>query len=226
MQTRREFIAGAVAGAALLGAREARAADRPLLVSVITCRRPRGVSYLEGTLTAIDRELSGDRLLVCDGEAVEAPVGWLTTVVPPRQRARGVLPDNKLPGWIAIRTALEMGSDLLFLEDDIRPLHRGAFAEMAAHRVPNDAGWSTFFSRWREPGIYPAADFMFSQAVKIPHRSLAILAEAERIDPLQWRLVTGVDIAIAAFGRIARWSFEQRENLVEHIGLYSAANPT
>jgi hypothetical protein len=161
---------------------------------------------------------------VCDGDEVVED-GWTSAVVPTRARSRGRLPDNKIPGWVAITTAATMGADLLFLEDDIRPLHPGAFAAMAAHAVPDDAGFTSFFSRRRPPGMHRADQFQLSQALKIPLRSLRVLANAERTDPFQWSMVVGVDIAISVFGRMAGWRFEQTPNLVEHIGLWSAANP-
>lgn len=228
MVTRRTFLgAAAVCGAVLTPTGPAHAASAPLLISVLTCRRPRGVSYLAGTLASVDVDVdtSVSRLLVCDGDEVIAD-GWTSAVVPPRPRASGRLPDNKVPGWVAIKTAAAMGADLLFLEDDIRPLHRGAFAAMVAHEVPAGAAFASFFSRMRTPGMHGVADFQLSQAVKIPNRSLGVLANAEKSDPLQWSMVIGVDIAISAFGRSAGWRFEQTQNFIEHIGLWSAANPT
>lgn len=235
---RRTFLAG-VAAATLTGgaSRTARASGGALLVSVLTCRRPHGVSYLRGTLASIDAEISADvpRLLVCDGEEPSAlgtgvvttcTWNWTSAVVPARARRPGRLPDNKIPGWVAIRAAWTMGMDLLFCEDDIRPLRRGAFAEMAAHEVPQDAAFTSFFARDRAAGRYGAREFMYSQAVKIPHRSLGALVEAEQRKSFQWQLVVGVDLAISAVGAVNGWTFEQTDNLVEHIGLYSAANPT
>lgn len=226
MITRRTFIGAAVASGAMLASSGTARAASPLLISVITCPRPRGVSYLAGTLASVDAELACDRLLVCDGDAVIAPAGWSVETIAPRARRVSILPDNKEPGWVAIGAALARGADLLFLEDDIRPLHRGAFAAMAAHQVPDGVAFTSFFSRLRAPGVHRAEQFQLSQALKIPHRSLRVLADAEKTDPLQWSLVVGVDIAISAFGRMADWRFEQMPNFIEHIGLWSAANPT
>lgn len=226
MHDRRDFLAGVAAIAVAGSALPARAAERPLLVSVTTCRRPHGASYLDGTLASIDAEIGVDvpRLLVCDGEEVRAD-GWTSETVPARARRPGRLPDNKVPGWVPIRTAWEMGADLLFCEDDIRALRRGAFAAMVAHEVPGDVAFTSFFAPGRAPGRHRARDFMYSQAVKIPHRSLGVLADAAQRLPFQWSLVVGVDLAIGAVGGFHGWTFEQTPNLVEHVGLYSAANP-
>lgn len=226
MATRRDvLIAGAVACASVAPRAYARSGPRPLLASVITCPRPHGVSYLAGTLAAVDAELSCKKLLICDGDASPAPPGWDVEALGPRVRQAGVLPDNKEPGWVAIRAALAQGADLLFFEDDIRPLRRGVFAAMAGHEVPSGAAFTSFFSRRRALGIHAVGDFQLSQALKIPNRSLRVLADAEKTDQLQWSMVVGVDIAIAAFGQMARWRFEQAPNFIEHIGLWSAANP-
>lgn len=242
MSTRREVIRGAaVAAIALVGRRARAGSARPLLVSVITAPRPRHASYVVGTLAAVDAGLPEEarRLLICDGPWTAPqipPVRWERIDLGERSRRHGSLPDNKAPGWVAIRTAAAVGTDLLFLEDDIRPLgHRqgdarssergNAFEYMAAHEVPADVAFTSFFSAQRQPGRYDADAFQMSQAVKIPHRSLDWLVRAPAIEQLTWTEVVGVDLAIAHLGRAAGWKFEQTSNLVEHIGLWSAAHP-
>ena len=226
MHTRRHFIGCAAAAVAALGSRPARASTS-LMISVLTCPRPHGAGYLSGTLASVDAEVTPDvpRLLVCDGPEVVAD-GWTSAVLPPRNRARGAFNENITPGWVALRTAWAMGADLLFLEDDVRAVHRGAFAEMLRHEVPEGAAWTSFFSFGRAVGVHPAVTFRQSQAVKIPHRSLCALADAET----RYRFLVGgavwVDRAIGVVGGFHGWTFEQTHHLVEHIGLYSAANPT
>ena len=61
--------------------------------------------------------------------------------------------------------------------------------------------------------------------MKIPARSLEWLARAPEIDPGLWLRTTGVDIAIRQLGARAGWRYEQTENLIEHIGLWSTAHP-
>lgn len=230
MTTRREFIAGGVAaGVALASARVEASEAHPLLVSVITCPRPHGASYVAGTLAAVDAgvPLSVRRLLICDGARPAVPSGWEAVDVPPRSRRNGALPDNKDVGWLAIMAAAAAGADLLFLEDDIRPLpdHRDAFARMAAHEVPSGAAFTSFFSKFNPAGCYDSGRFEMSQAVKIPARSLAWLARGPGVDPGLWLRTTGVDIAIGQLGARAGWRYEQTDNLVEHIGMWSAAHP-
>jgi hypothetical protein len=242
MTTRREFIGGAAAAAVTLAGRRAKAGgERPLLVSVITAPRPRHASYVVGTLAAADAGLppAVRRLLICDGPwtAIQPPPAtWERVDLGERARRHGPLPDNKTPGWLAIRAAAAAGADLLFLEDDIRPLGRrrgddfvagrgNAFEYMAGHDVPPEVAFTSFFSAQRGPGIYGADAFQMSQAVKIPHRSLDWLVRAPAIEQLTWTEVVGVDLAIAHLGRAAGWRFEQTSNLVEHIGLWSAAHP-
>jgi len=226
MPTRRDvLIAGGAAALAPLEARFAAAAsDRPLLVSVMTCPRPGGVSYLDGTLAAVDADLAHrPRLLVCDGPEPRKPEGWFAALVPARRRAARGLPDNRVPGWAAIWVAFSMGADLLFLEDDVRPLTPGAFAKMAAHQVAPGAAFTSFYHRDRKPGIHDAAVFNMSQAVLLPSATVADLWQ-DRDDPATDQVV-GVDLAIAILGRGRRWRFEQTAPLVEHVGKYSAAMP-
>lgn len=233
MQNRREFMTSmTAAGVLTLGtARLANATESKVMVSVLTAKRPHGVSYLEGTLASVDRELSCDKLLVWDAspneEAPIVPTGWKLEIEPARaHKLDTYYPDNKIPAWRAINIAAESGYDLLFLEDDVRGLHPGVFKQMAGYQVPDTVAFTSFFTKFRAPGLHPAIDFQMSQAIKIPNRSLRILAKASEIDPYRWEITTGVDIAIAQFGSVFNWNYEQTENLIEHIGLWSAAHPT
>jgi len=227
MLKRREFIqAGGgmlAAGSAAAGERPPRPRERPLLVSVLTCPRPGGVSYVEGTLAAVDAELGGDvrRVLVCDGPAPAHPVGWTELLVPPREKVRAELPDNKAPGWVAMWAAYAQGADLLFLEDDIRPVRPGAFAAMAQHQVAAGCAFTSFYHRLRAPGIHDAAAFNMSQAVLIPwFRLVALWSQRNNLST-----VVGVDLGIAEVGRRAGWRFEQTAPLIAHVGTLSAAMP-
>lgn len=188
---------------------------------MLTCPRPLGASYLAGTLEAIDADAAGDRLLVCDGALAPAPPGWAVAVLPERERAHRRWRDNIEPAWFAMRAALEKGRDLLFVEDDVRPVRPGVFAEMLAHPVPAACAWTSFFATLRGPGVFPASLFQQSQAVKIPHRTLAVLV-ASKSDPVLSGQIW-VDLAIAYAGSFHGWRFEQTVNLVEHVGTESAA---
>jgi hypothetical protein len=208
------------------GAR-ASVARKPL-VTVLTCPRPNGVSYLEGTLDAIDAEL-GDhrRLLICDGPAPTARADWDAIVAPPRtRRSIHALPDNKIPGWMALEAAAHAGSDLLFCEDDIRPAVPGAFRKMASYCCTAQADFTTFFGATRRlPGIYKGRDFQLSQAVLLPRRIVQRLLAARIRAPGDWEPVTGIDIAIGVLANCEGMHFEQTADLVRHVGLWSAAMP-
>ena len=102
--------------------RAAASDTRPLLVSVITCPRPHGVSYLRGTIASVDAGigLGVQRLLVCDGAREEAPQAGRS----PRCRtasdsAARRCPTTKTSGGWRSGPRSEAGADLLFLEDDI-----------------------------------------------------------------------------------------------------------
>lgn len=178
------------------------------MISIITCKRPGGVSYVEGLLGSLEKE--GLRAEVFVDEP--GPIG--------------VRPDNKRVGWKALEAAYEIGEDLLFLEDDARPLFPGAIAAAVAYPVPEWAAWSSLCdcrdTGWtRTPAIY----FQMSQAVKIPNRSLYPLLQLPRLNRGDWDAVTGFDIAMAVTGHAAGWLYEQGRKCFEHIGYVSAAHP-
>lgn len=195
--------------------------EAPPLIAVLTCPRPRGASYLAGTLKAVDAEVAVDRLLVCDGVPAPAPPGWAVAVLPERPRAHQRWHDNIEPGWFAMAAALSKGTDLLLIEDDVRPVRPGVFADMLSHRVPAACAWTSFFATLRGPGVFPAGLFQQSQAVLIPNRTLTVLV-ASKSDPILSGQIW-VDLAMAYGGSFYGWRFEQAATLVEHIGIESAA---
>lgn len=223
--SRRELL---MIGAAVAIDAPARAAQlptrgRPLLVSVLTCPRPGGVSYLAGTLAAVDAELPGVRkLVIFDGGTPASRDGWTVATYPARPpRPPHGYQDNREPAWVAIWAAFSSGSDLLFLEDDIRPIAPGSFAAMAQHEVVDICAFASFHHLNRAPGVYDVASFNMSQAVLVPWRSLSTLwTRRHEVGRATW-----VDLAIAEVGRRAGWRFEQTENLVRHVGTISAAMP-
>lgn len=178
------------------------------MISVLTCPRPGGISYIEPLLDAINTEVPEGRLfIVRDGPILRSP------------------PDNKFAGWRAIEEALRVSEDLLFLEDDVRPAFDGAIREAIAYKVPEEAGYSSFhLSRFTAPGIRPSVTFMMSQAVKIPLRSLNWLVKFPNYCIGDWQAVLGFDCALASAGHAAGWFYEQKErNYFNHVGLVSAA---
>jgi hypothetical protein len=187
-----------------------------ILVAVVTCPRPQGVSYVKETLEHIDQQLPDvKKLLICDRKLLIVP-GWDCIL---EEHRRSELPDNKYSGWTAIRAAIEADSDLLFFEDDILPRGPESFVRMFAHEVPDDAAFTSFYSEDREPGFYKRVLFHYAQAMKIPKRTLEVLLPFK--DSEDWGRVVGFDIAIAVAAKIHDWGFEQRPEEVSHVGQVS-----
>lgn len=198
------------------------------VLTVITCPRPGGASYVDRTLGWIEEEeasarLSLSKFIICDSEPVFR-AGWQT-----RRIVRGwtphALPANKWAGWEALSVASEQGSDLLFLEDDIEPLAPGALRRLVETPIPDDAAWMSFFHPSRPPGRYPAPVFMYCQALKIPRRTVSDLLRIPLIVPGDWEGARGFDEALAALAPRAA-EFYQAAPIVAHIGEVSVANPS
>jgi hypothetical protein len=134
--------------------------------------------------------------------------------------------DNKHVGWKAIEKAAQLGEDLLFLEDDVFPADNSSVADALCHVVPDGCGFSSFHrSRRTTPGIHDAANFIMSQAVKIPVRSLPHLLSWRKISSGDWEAIGGFDTALAAAGGAARWKYEQTDrNHFLHVGEVSAVH--
>lgn len=178
------------------------------MISILTCPRPDGVSYVEPLLEAIQAELPDERLEIVRDVPTSPP-------------------NNKHTGWRALALAAEHGEDLLFLEDDVRPAFPGALAAAAAYEVP---AWAAFTSLHQPRpaatlGAIAALVFQMSQAVKIPRRSLDWLLRFPTTARGDWEAATGFDLALAAAGRAAAWSYEQAESYFRHVGVVSAARP-
>lgn len=221
--SRRGFV-GSLAMAAGIP-RLARGAAPEPMISVLTCPRPGGASYLEQTLGEVERDCPDAlKVIVCDGREVTRP-GWTSMVVPPRARAPGAV-DNKAPGWVPIWTAFAAGRDLLFLEDDVSGLAPGAFRQMLEHRPQDGVAFTSFYHRTRRPGVYQVGDFDMSQALKIPARTVAALWDFKVTGPPgDWANVVGVDLAIAVALKPRGWRYELAPSLVAHVGAVSAVAP-
>lgn len=194
------------------------------MIAVITCPRPRGVTYLAPLLAAVNEGCPGERrFLLCDGTLEQWP-GWCAELLPVREK---LWPnDNKYVGWKAVERAERAGEDLLFLEDDARPVDAGALIEVLSHVVPAECGFTSFHrSKWTTPGVHDANKFMMSQAVKIPARSLPHLVSWRRTCSGDWEAIHGFDCALAVAGGNARWKYEQTErNYFDHVGEVSAVH--
>jgi hypothetical protein len=192
-----------------------------VLVSVLTCSRPGGASYVEQTLAALDAALGSSvpKLLVSDGGVVACD-GWQLLSLMKQPRTSGQI-DNKRAGWYAIREARKRDCDLLFMEDDVLPLTPSSVSTMTTHEVPAELAWTSFFHRLRQPGMYPCAIFDMSQALLIPRRSIEWLADCGRGD---WQRAIGFDVAMAVAGKARGARYELAPNEVAHVGLVSAVH--
>lgn len=194
------------------------------MISIITCPRPNGVTYLHPLLVAVDAVCPGElRFLFCDG-VTERRADWRTIVLPPGGKYDQR--DNKYVGWMAVEEAARAGEDLLFLEDDIRPVDAFSIVAARNHQIPDQCGFTSFHrSKWTTAGIHDASKFLMSQAVKIPMRSLAHLIDWRQRCSGDWEAVFGFDTALAVAGRDARWKYEQTErNYFDHVGEVSAVH--
>lgn len=183
------------------------------MIAVLTCPRPGDVSYLDGLLELLARDVPKEQLLVVHDEK-----GW-----------REMPPNNRGAAWKALEAAARVGADLLFLEDDVRPRSPYCLRIAVDYPVPPVAAFSALYTPPEAPqiGIRPAAGFKHPQALKIPGRSLDwLIAFADHQFAL-WASIVGFGPALAAAGAAAGWLYEQLpHSLFDHIGVVSAARPS
>lgn len=193
------------------------------MISVITCPRPGGARYLTPLLEAVSAACPSEKkFLFCDGNNDTWP-GWQTVTLDLSGEKLGVN-DNKFIGWRAIERADLLGEDLLFLEDDARPVDASSIADAVSYVVPEECAFTSLHrSRWTVPGVHLGTAFMMSQAIKVPRRSFAHLLDFPRLTPGDWEAIRGVDTAISVACRSVRWLYEQTErNYFNHVGEVSA----
>src|ERR1022692_2009105 len=173
------------------------------MISVLTCKRVAG-NYVQETLNSIeDAQLNEKKLLVCQGELPDIKMSqiWMIHKVP---LLIGTI-DNKFSGWETIKTAYKQKEDLLFLEDDIRPINSDSIQKMVNYVVPEWAAFTSFFHPIKTPRRYPAKEFLMSQAVLIPFRSMKWLIEGPEVLNGDWACVRGFDEALSHFASLASW---------------------
>lgn len=170
------------------------------MITIITCPRPGGVSYIEPLLIEINRQVPNEKLTI------------LKDVPLPN-------PDNKHIGWKALEVAANSGEDLLFLEDDVRPIG-DSLIDAVNYKVPDDVAFTSLHrNKFHEPGIHPSRDFTLSQALKIPHRSFDWLLRWPKIHWGDWEFRNGFDTCLAGAANNHGWSYEQSErNYFTHVG--------
>lgn len=179
------------------------------------------MKYLYPLLAAISEACPDEQcFLFCD-KITELWPGWCSEEF--KFGGHGSL-DNKHIGWKVLERAERTGEDLLFLEDDVRPVDSTSLLAALNHQIPAGCGYTSFHrSKWTTPGIHDSNKFMMSQAIKIPARSLPHLISWRRICSGDWEAVIGFDTALAVAGSNARWKYEQTErNYFDHVGEVSA----
>lgn len=203
---------------------------------VLTCARTRNGDadpwqYIKRTLPPIDAErVPGLRKgIVCDGPYEgPRPPGW---DVYEFQRPPGNLrAGNKLPYWHLLRVGLDLGGDLLALEDDVS-FARNAVRRMATFPIPDDLAWVQFFSPMvirtfdTYPGLWrpPAGSSSFLQAAKFPERTLQRLIEWQE-NAAEFSISQASDSALAIFAPLLGLSYGVHvPDLVQHVGELSEA---
>lgn len=202
------------------------------MIGVLTTPRRR-VSYLAGTLAAIDRSSAGGRrkIVFSDGEGTpEPPAGW-SLLERPWVGARWA-------GWLAMRFALGAGAGdfVLFQDDVIGPEDLGDVADRAP--VPDDAFCTVLYSGAPPPGyqprdrgaprvvVAPANRFTGAQAIKLPRRSLEYLVARDPFEaPGVYRESPHLfDDALFAYAFRSPWPSVAvlLPNVVRHVGVVSA----
>lgn len=196
----------------------------PLLISVMTCTRPGGVSYVEDTVAQITEELPGyQKVLICDGPSPSDLAGFeVVDAHSVRERSLWGVINNKEPAWLALKMAKSLGVGLLFCEDDVRRVKTGAFRKMVEHQSPDGVAFTSFFHRNRKPGIYHALEFEMSQAVLFPAEAARNLADFPTNFEGDWRAAVGCDRAMASCGHLMRWKYELTAPLISHVGEVSS----
>lgn len=208
---------------------------------VLTCARSREADpwkYIRATLPGIDADpITQERRglpapikkgIVCDGKYDgPRPPGW---DVYEFTRPPGTLrTKNKLPYWHLLQIGLDLGGDLVALEDDLL-FSRNAIQRMASIIVPGDLAWLQFFSprvlrSWdMYPGIWrpPLSSSTFLQAVKFPRRTLEQLV-AWQLEPA-FTMFGESDNALAmAAAKLGLDYGTHCPDLVQHVGEISEA---
>ena len=196
-----------------------------MLISIITSSRPDGISYVENTIKYIDNEVEYNipRVLICHGGRPRGPIPWNWRIIDLPFETKHI--DNKYSGWEALRAASELQTDLLFLEDDIKPSRKGSFNEMLAHEVPDGLAFTSFFHAIYPKGNYPCNKFNMSQAVKIPLRTVEYLLGSQKGFMGNWWANRGIDLIIGQFCHFNQMRYEQTDNKIKHVGVVSICSP-
>lgn len=174
------------------------------MITIITCLRSGGVSYIEPLLASIKLQVPNEKL----GILKDVPLAN---------------PDNKHIGWKALQMAADLGEDLLFLEDDVRPVGDSLIDAINYQVPPNVAYSSLHRNKYTTPGTHPSKNFILSQAVKIPYRSLEWLLIWPKVNWGDFEVRNGFDTCLSEAGQNNGWLYEQTErNYFNHVGKISS----
>ncbi len=209
------------------------------LVSITTCPRPDGASYLRSTAAALLREGATTcalRVIFCDGESVTVPPGW--AIAGDRDQREDVKRDgSRLTMWRVFRFAVEQGVDrLLYCEDDIVPC-RNAVRKMCAMRISDRVAFIDFHDMRRligttQPGLRALAlgsasyAYWGTQCMLFPRRTLDWLVREDPTAVAVKGLPHCADLALGALLARSPWPryAAHLPCLVRHAGVVSAAH--
>ncbi len=215
-------------------------------ISIITCPRPGGVSYVEATAAALVREGAGDchRLAIVDGQEAPELSGWDVRFSPLAER-QGI----RVTMWRAFRAALEVGADrLIYCEDDIIPC-KNAVRRMTEMEIPADTGFITFCDfkelpfAATETGLHRISPYGISgtglfgnQCLIFPRQTLLLLVRRDPLAVGEIILPCGDRVPATArnhadvmlghmVSKIRPKVLVHLPRLVRHVGMNSIAHP-
>lgn len=206
------------------------------LVSISTCVRPGGVSYLEPTAEALVREGAGEcgvRAIFWDGPVQRPTAGWDAI------GHAGAPEGSRFNMWRVFRFALERQADrLVYCEDDIVP-SKNAIRKICSLEVPEWAAFIDFHDmkelrRAGEPGMHrvPAAGYdrrgyWGTQCMSFPRRTLEWLAQRDPATVARRALPNCADATLGWLLVSSPWPMYAAHLpcLVRHAGAVSAAHP-
>jgi len=219
---------------------------------ILTCARraaPDPWAYIKEMIPQIEAEKAPIRHgIVCDGRYEgPRPPGWLVfeydrAGAPPEAdppQAPGFttqtkgLKGNKLPYWFLLEKGLQLGDELIALEDDLI-LSKNAVRRMASFLMPPELAWVQFFSPRvlaeldAYPGLWrpPLSSSLFLQAAKYSPWGLERLCRWKNEDN-DFVMFAESDTSLALAARKLELMYGAHcPDLVQHRGEISEASPS
>jgi len=202
-------------------------------VTITTCARPGGVSYLRETAEALLREGADHctyKAVIVDGVLDDKPRGWTTVSHVLVCSVRAVM-------WRAFRYAKQRDVDmLLYCEDDITPC-RNAVRHILQTRVPEDCAFVDFHDMVElrsgaSRGLHVRRfdgllrhKYIGNQCMMFPRRTIDWLVQRDPV--YDYAPVHHADAALGKLLEASPWPQYGIcvPALVRHIGEVSAAHP-